>query len=287
MLGKAGYKVVPVHKGADLSVYTRLYGDESVRYKRFYNIGAGSFSHPYWTNIDHKSGWYSVHQKNVAFLEFDILSREPISLDNNKAEIVYTSHTIEHIDDESAQYLFQEVNRILKDGGVFRVTVPDVDLHYRAYKNNDRDYFYWKEHYKQPKHYKKVFLKKPLSDASIQQLFLYEIATHVSDIFSDSINESLSDKDVDAIFNSMNYKDALNYIVSKCSFEKQNKYPGNHINWWNKNKVIEFLEKAGFKNINISGYGQSCAEVLRDLEYFDNTHPKISLYVEAEAVSYN
>lgn len=79
----------------------------------------------------------------------------------------------------------------------------------------------------------------------------------------------------------MDYEEALNYCCSKCSIEIQKKYPGNHINWWNKKKIFFILEKAGFKKICLSGYGQSFCPILRDISFFDNTHPKISLYVEA------
>jgi hypothetical protein len=172
---------------------------------------------------------------------------------------------------------------VLKDGGIFRITAPNIDLHYQAYLRKDRSFFYWTRNYDEVTQYRKVFLKHPLSQASIQQLFLYEFATHVTEIFVDSIDTPLSDKSIDEIFRNMEYETALNTIISNCSLEKQRKYPGNHINWWNRNKVIGFLKRSGFQKVYISGFGQSLAPVLRDLQYFDNTHPKISLYIEAEA----
>jgi hypothetical protein len=41
------------------------------------------------------------------------------------------------------------------------------------------------------------------------------------------------------------------------------------------------LKNAGFENIYLSGYGQSFSPVLRNIYFFDNTHPKVSLNVEA------
>ena len=38
---------------------------------------------------------------------------------NDSAVIIYTSHTIEHITNESAQNTFNEAYRILREGGVF------------------------------------------------------------------------------------------------------------------------------------------------------------------------
>jgi len=79
----------------------------------------------------------------------------------------------------------------------------------------------------------------------------------------------------------MEYEEALNHCISKCSLEVQKKYPGNHINWWNKDKLFRMLRMAGFENIYLSGYGQSLSPVLRNTWIFDNTHPKLSLYIEA------
>jgi hypothetical protein len=41
------------------------------------------------------------------------------------------------------------------------------------------------------------------------------------------------------------------------------------------------LEQAGFTDIIRSGYGQSRCPVLRNTRFFDSTHPKHSIYVEA------
>ncbi|MGD8567764.1 MAG: methyltransferase domain-containing protein [Gammaproteobacteria bacterium] len=280
-----GYKLVKIDNSIDVGFYEKAYGLESVRGRKFYNIGAGSFSHPCWTNLDHKSDWYGKQQKDDCFLEYDILAMDPLPLQENSAEIFYTSHTIEHITDDAALHLFSEVNRVLKTGGIFRITAPNIDLHYQAYLSNDRHFFYWTKNYQSAYQYRKVHLRQPLSQASTQQLFLYEFATHVSEIFSDSIDNPLSDAEIDKIFQSMEFSKALDSIVSRCSLDKQRKYPGNHINWWNRDKVINFLQRCGFKKIFISGYGQSIAAVMRDTEYFDNTHPKISLYIEAEATN--
>ena len=74
-------------------------------------------------------------------------------------------------------------------------------------------------------------------------------------------------------------EDALDYFTGLCTFMPDR--PGNHMSWWNKAKVGRFLREAGFKVVRNSGYGQSFAPVMRNTQYFDNTHPPISLYVEA------
>ena len=59
-------------------------------------------------------------------------------------------------------------------------------------------------------------------------------------------------------------------------------FPGNHLSWWTKNKLKNVLKEVGFKEIKFSAFGQSLNYLLRDTNYFDNTYPQISLYVEAK-----
>ena len=267
-------------KQNDIDLYYGIYGREVVENRRFYNIGAGGFRHPAWTNVDHKSEWYTAAQGNIG-IDWDLLSLIPIPVEDNGAEIVYSSHTIEHVTDEAAQNMFNESYRILKKGGFLRVTTPNIDLDFRAYQENDRHYNYWIDSYSIPKRYQQLKLNKPMNKASIQQIFLYHFATTASTLVVDGSPERISDEELDRAFREMEYEEALNYCISKCSLGVQKKYVGYHINWWNKDKVFRMLRIAGFDNIYLSHYGQSFAPVLRNTLYFDNTHPKISLYVEA------
>ena len=266
---------------SDLDLYYKIYGKEAVENRRFYNIGAGSFRHQAWTNVDHESDWYRDARRNNIGIDWDLLSLTPIPVEDNSAEIVYSSHTIEHITDEAAQNIFNESYRILRKGGVFRVTTPNIDIEFRAYKENDRHYFYWIDMYSIPENYRRAKLNKPLNEASIQQISLHHFASSASTLHADGSPERISDEELDRVFREMEYEEALNYCISKCSLEVQKKYPGNHINWWNKDKLFRMLKIAGFDNIYLSGHGQSFCPVLRNTLIFDNTHPKVSLYVEA------
>ena len=273
-----GYDVIKLDTD-EIKLYSDLYESESVIKKKFYNIGAGGFSHPAWTNVDYESEWY---KKNRFDISYDLLSLKEIPIETNYAEIVYSSHTIEHITDEAAQNMFNESFRILKEGGIFRITAPNIDLDYRAYNNNDRNYFFWIDNYSISGEIHRTGLKKPMNEASIGEIFLAHFASSVSPLYINGPNERIDDNQVKTIFSEMEYESALNYCTSKCPIEIQKRNPGNHINWWNKNKLFKMFNKAGFDDIYLSGYGQSFSPVLRNLTYFDNTHPKISIYVEAK-----
>jgi predicted SAM-dependent methyltransferase len=51
----------------------------------------------------------------------------PFKFKTNSIDYVYSSHTIEHLGYEEATFVFKECFRVMKQGGVFRVIVPDLD----------------------------------------------------------------------------------------------------------------------------------------------------------------
>lgn len=266
-----------------LELYRRLYGDEATRSRRFYNFGAGTFRHEAWTNVDNPSDFYRENfEKNPGLLAYDLECLEPLPIEANSAELAYTSHCIEHISDAAVARLFQGAHRILKPGGFFRVTAPDMDLFYRAYKKRDADFFYWFDKFnKDREEAKRAFLDVPPGGASLAQIFLFEFASTLSEIHADGAPERVSDSQLDQMFDQIGFEKTLDYCSSKCPPELQQKYPGNHVNWWTKEKTIAFLRRAGFKDVYVSAYGQSLAPPMRDTNYFDSTQPRLSFYVEA------
>lgn len=279
---KVGYDIVRVDDGFDIARYKKIYPEESIKERRFYNIGAGSFRHPCWTNIDNGSEWYdNLFGVDAAGIDYDLLSRERIPVQDNTAELVYTSHTIEHLDDESVQHIFNESRRILKPGGTLRITCPDIDLEYAAWRNDDREFFFWYNDASNNENLETKMLAKPFRDASITQLFLEEFATHTSELVLDGAEPRISDDEFRSIFNDMPYEEALEHCVSRCPVELQRKYPFRHMNWFNEGKLSRMLRDAGFTDVRTSRYRQSAIAVLRNHRFFDSTLPMLSLYMEA------
>ena len=120
-----------------LEVYDRLYNKDILDKKPFYNIGAcRNFYHPYWINVDYDSEWYKNEiSKNI--INHNLMSIEPIPIEKDSVEIIYTSHTIEHISEKAVFKLFKESYRVLKKNGLIRITCPDANLNYYALLRND------------------------------------------------------------------------------------------------------------------------------------------------------
>lgn len=260
-----------------LERYQRLYSPDSLSKKRFYNVGAGGFFHEYWTNIDFVSEHYAPFQRNV--VHYDLMQCAPLPVESGVAEIVYTSHTIEHVTDAAVANLFREAHRVLKPGGCLRVTTgPDAELDYAALMRGDVDHFYWDEDYVAPGTFEGQLLA-PATSVPLEERWLHHVATQLAPNSVAKHAVKLDAVAVRALLKVKSMEEALNYLTSLCTFDP--KMPGNHVSWWTRGKAMDAIRKAGFETVYASAYGQSRFAVLRNTHYFDNTHPSMSLYVEA------
>ena len=272
----------PEYQTPSMGLYKELYSEEVLARKPFYNVGAGKFRHPHWTIVDKPSDWYANVQDDQSLLVYDLLSFDPLPIESDSAEIVYTSHTLEHIPNNAAEWFLREAFRVLKPGGILRVTVPDAELFYQALCRRDRHFDNITRIYRTADKARKHCIDRPANQLSPQQLFLWRIATSTSVNHVDGAAERISDEELDHALETMSLSEALDYCISKCDLEVQKKYPGNHVNWWTFDKFQPMFEKAGFTTVNRSAFGQSVSPILRDTKLFDNTHPEFSIYVESK-----
>lgn len=287
MLGKRGLKLAPlIDTGSwmDRKTFNELaysgYADNSLTERRFYNIGAGNFLHPYWTNVDMPSEWYSSDQSD--FVPYNIESKEPLPIENDSAEAVYTSHTIEHVSDDAVSYLFREIHRIMKPGAMLRVTCPDIDLAYNAWRANDPLFYYWRDNYSRREEMERAKYLVPANSQPLGQMFLRHFASSASPLHIGVDKRPIDTDELEIIFSKNTYEEALDICKSRTHPCLQAKNPGWHINWWNIDKVRHSLESSGFAEIYQSGWGQSRCPPMRDTSLFDKTHPKMSLFIEAK-----
>jgi len=99
------------------------------------NIGGGDG----W----HRTGWDSLDNAPTSFKHpgqhFGIAWNN--SLPSSHYDTVFCANMLEHIPSSRMEKVFAEFNRIMKVGGLIRVTVPDLRKAAEAYVKNDRDYF--------------------------------------------------------------------------------------------------------------------------------------------------
>ena len=237
----------------------------------YVNLGAGRFFHPLWTNVDMPNEFYKKQQKDNIHVYHDLCSSQPLPFENDSVSIFYTSHTIEHLPDESVNRLFSEVHRCLKPGGLFRITCPDMEIQYRAYQCKDQNFW------SQPSPW---ITKLP----TIEDRFLEHFATALTSCHSSknsqlSINH-VSPQELKLLFNTKSMEEFFDEITRRIPHNANAWLPEGHSNWFTTSKLIGLLKKANFVNVYSSGYGQSSDPRLRNTFLFDGTCPNLSLYVE-------
>lgn len=81
----------------------------------------------------HKKGIF----KSVTYLDV----RKPFPYMNNTFEAVFSSHLLEHLYPSEAEACVEEIYRILKPGGICRISVPDLDRVVASYSPNQPELF--------------------------------------------------------------------------------------------------------------------------------------------------
>jgi len=85
------------------------------------NFGCGSNKLDGWRNMD---------------AEIDI--EKPLPFESNSADAIFSEHCIEHVDYYAAIRFFEEAFRVLKSGGLIRITVPSLE---QIMDNGDEEYW--------------------------------------------------------------------------------------------------------------------------------------------------
>ncbi|RUM94934.1 MAG: methyltransferase type 11 [Thiothrix sp.] len=105
-----------------------------------YNLGCGGHLPDGWVNVDYalgarlsklpifklinkKLGLFNIDWNDKIFIH-DLTTEFP--WETNSADVVYSSHTLEHMSKKDGRYFLEESFRILKKGGILRIVVPDL-----------------------------------------------------------------------------------------------------------------------------------------------------------------
>lgn len=238
---------------------------------KYLNLGGGNFCHREngWTNLDYEFEYYSSKRDPERYdIKHNLMSPEPLPIENSSVELVYTSHTIEHLTEERVLALFKEAKRILRPRGALRVCVPNSDIFYSYLLNPAiaADYMakgWLGRHHTASKEY--CFIDAVCSFAfGLSDKELWEI------IKGFKIKESV-------------YEELYRIAAGKHNFtmEEQAKNPGYHTSWWNWRKLSHYLATAGFRKISAPLKQNESEYDIFHAKYIDRTRPEYTLRVEA------
>ena len=88
------------------------------------NFACGSRIHKDFENID----FYPINE-NIK--KVNLLKTLPYK--DNTFDIAYSSHFLEHLDKDNAKKILKEIKRVLKNDGILRLVVPDLENIAREY----------------------------------------------------------------------------------------------------------------------------------------------------------
>ena len=243
------------------------------------NIGANAFSQEGWMNLDKPSRRYRKEQGKID-IPHDLLSGNPISIDDGTLSAAYTSHTIEHVTDEAVKRLFGEVYRTLKDDGTFRVTCPDVGKCYSAYMSGDAEYIgNWLANKGKRERFK--------TQHGLGEQFVFIFASYLSTFNGQRGVRHYSEREITEIFKTKGKEEALTFFTDECqrtAIHLQEETPGNHVSWWDFDKIKNLMESVGFKDVKQKEFNESDYEVFQNFDELnkDNvTQRPYTVFVEA------
>jgi len=121
---KISYKWLRILLRTDIKIIKNYFSNHKIRKL---NIGAGGAPMPGWLNSD-------IEPKTKGILQLDATQKFPIG--DNSFDYIYSEHMIEHITYNDAKRMISECFRILKPGGVIRISTPDLSFLVDLYKDN-------------------------------------------------------------------------------------------------------------------------------------------------------
>ncbi|MBA7636685.1 hypothetical protein ES703_44306 [subsurface metagenome] len=224
------------------------------------NIGGGRWLVKGWENLD----WY-VHDVYCDYKQ-NLLVNQNLPFEDSSVSRIFTSHVLEHLDDEVVLKLLKECKRVLKEGGVLRIVVPDMEKAFEAYYSNDEEFFQTGE--------------ISLVGDSIERRFINFFASFAIENYGGQRHYSggpiIDDNVVSKQVSTLDRYDFVKWCESLIP--KQAPYIA-HRNGFDYKKLRSFLEIAGFTRISRSTYKGSINPEMRGAAF--DKRPKISLFIEA------
>ena len=232
---------------------------EELRWGTKLNLGPGTnWKRPGWTTVD----CYKKCDVNI-----DFRKKEPFPFEDNTISIIFTSHMLEHMNNESGINIVNESYRVLKPGGILRVVVPDLEKALLAYEVKNIKWF--------------LTNGMELTGNTVERLLVNFVAS-----FALRHNK---DGPISYSGGPVVEPDEVRSFLEKCDDAEEfikwcvSKIPDDapylaHVNGFTAHKLEKWIKGTGFRHFVISGYRTSIIPELR-LAGFDN-HAAASLFVE-------
>src|SRR6266853_6365646 len=96
------------------------------------HLGCGPDIRSGWLNIDLAlNGVEPPSSGNATFINYDL--RRTLPLADESCDLIYSAHFLEHLEYKHGLQLLRECYRLLRPGGVIRISLPTFDRTFAAY----------------------------------------------------------------------------------------------------------------------------------------------------------
>ena len=92
-------------------------------------------------NNDTPAGWINSDMKQGPGIDISCDIRDGLPLEDDGLDYAVAIHALPEVPFPDLVPALRELRRVLKPGGVLRLSLPDLDKGIRAYLSGDRDYF--------------------------------------------------------------------------------------------------------------------------------------------------
>lgn len=100
------------------------------------NLGCGQAVRYGYCNADFFDMHAKITSRKNKKLDWEIDLRYPLNCDDNFFCGVFLEHVIEHVDISHGRRLLKEIHRILRPGGILRITAPSLEKYIDYYNGN-------------------------------------------------------------------------------------------------------------------------------------------------------
>ncbi len=224
--------------------------------EKFLNFGSGAFFHNKWKNYDYpgQTPYYRNIQgkKNKDFFEIDLCDENlNITESDNSITLIYCSHTLEHLDQQSSKRFLKECYRILKKNGIIRLALPNTKNDFNLVR---------------------CLNSQSSVNENVKKNYILDATFHLladtGKLDFHSIIELLNQSNFES---HLFYKNVIKKFPEMAVFDANK--PERHISYWDYDNLIEVTKDIGFNYIIPSYQGSSVASPFCNIHVFDNTGP--------------
>lgn len=105
------------------------------------NLGCGKFPLKDFINLDCRNDLFEIFSAMGTYYDIRVWKYgDPLPFENDSVEAVTESHSLMYIKVEDYKYIFKEIHRVLKPGGIFRLTEDNCE---RSAEDLERDNLPW------------------------------------------------------------------------------------------------------------------------------------------------